>query len=981
MFQVRVRVVLLLMIFLPCLAAQEGAASSSPAWVEVEDKTSVPVLTPSLADRRFARIRLNNRLEALLISDPSADKSAASLSVQVGSWSEPAETPGLAHFLEHLLFLGTAAYPGEGDYLRFITQHGGSTNAFTASDRTCFLFSINHDAFPEALDRFSHFFKDPLFSPSGVDRELHAIDQEYFKDLNLDGFRELYVLKEQADPHHPFHSFDIGNLEALKKVSREKVLKFYEEHYSANLMHVVVYSSLPLETLKKLVVDCFSPIKDKDKEALHVTTTALPASAQGRLLYVQSVENQPTLQLYWEMPSHFSHQLLTKPEQLVAFVLGHEGDQSLLAQLKREGLATAIAAGGYEVGTDTLLFSLRISLTDKGLKQKETTLERVFQTLALLRDEGFPPYLFDEIHRMALINYQYQSRQEAFKMIENLADEIVDEGLSTFPEQTHLISRFDPDLAAAFVKELTPQRCLYVVSAPELPSELGPFLQERWLKVPYAVQPLELLQQWQNATPLTSIGLPTANPYLPRDLTLVPSASEQGTPKSLLPHPQLGVDIEGRGQLFFASDTRYHVPEVNFSFRLKAKSKEKSPAIQQALIDLHLKAVKDSLSTDCYQALLAGLAFTLENKDGDVELEVKGYSDHSLALLEKIFEKLAHQQPSEERFALYKEDLARDYDKAMKEGPLNRGRELLKGCVHEEFILSDAKAKALQEITYEKLLSFSATPFDSTYLQAVLYGNLERQTASQVWQSYEKFFPGQPYPKREQPVKKVLWPSEEGGPYYLEASCEQRGNAVLLAIHNGAYSFKARAAQQLLEKSLEEPFYSTLRTQQQTAYIVVNTSQDIERQLYSVFAVQSATHNSRDLLARFELFLEGYLQEMDKNPALKDQFETLRAALVTWLTQPPENLHEMASRLRLLAFDYEADFDWIDKRVQAFRDLTLDEFLAYSREFIGRVNRRRLAVLMNGVVAPQCAFNYTRVADLPALRLDGRYLSKEELTR
>lgn len=58
---------------------------------------------------------------------------------------DPWELPGLAHFCEHMLFLGTDKYPSENEYSKYISSHGGMTNAFTASDHTNYFFDIAPD--------------------------------------------------------------------------------------------------------------------------------------------------------------------------------------------------------------------------------------------------------------------------------------------------------------------------------------------------------------------------------------------------------------------------------------------------------------------------------------------------------------------------------------------------------------------------------------------------------------------------------------------------------------------------------------------------------------------------------------------------------------------------------------------------------------------------------------------------------------------
>ena len=84
-------------------------------------------------DRRIYRhITLPNRLSCLLISDNETEESVASISVGVGSLEDPKSTPGLAHFLEHMLFLGSVKYPNQSEYKAYIKKNYGSYNAFTS---------------------------------------------------------------------------------------------------------------------------------------------------------------------------------------------------------------------------------------------------------------------------------------------------------------------------------------------------------------------------------------------------------------------------------------------------------------------------------------------------------------------------------------------------------------------------------------------------------------------------------------------------------------------------------------------------------------------------------------------------------------------------------------------------------------------------------------------------------------------------------
>ena len=72
----------------------------------------------------------------------------------LGSMNDPANLPGIAHFCEHMLFLGTEKYPVENDYSKFLSDHGGSSNAYTARDHTNYYFDVSPDALEPALDRY-----------------------------------------------------------------------------------------------------------------------------------------------------------------------------------------------------------------------------------------------------------------------------------------------------------------------------------------------------------------------------------------------------------------------------------------------------------------------------------------------------------------------------------------------------------------------------------------------------------------------------------------------------------------------------------------------------------------------------------------------------------------------------------------------------------------------------------------------------------
>jgi insulysin len=106
---------------------------------------------PIVDHNHYYHFELPNKLKVLLIYDESATIAQTALNVEVGSWHEPNEFPGLAHFLEHMLFLGSEQYPVMGHFDDMISNAGGMSNAYTTDENTNYYFSVASSRLNEAL--------------------------------------------------------------------------------------------------------------------------------------------------------------------------------------------------------------------------------------------------------------------------------------------------------------------------------------------------------------------------------------------------------------------------------------------------------------------------------------------------------------------------------------------------------------------------------------------------------------------------------------------------------------------------------------------------------------------------------------------------------------------------------------------------------------------------------------------------------------
>jgi len=149
----------------------------------------------SMSDtRNYKHITLPNQMQCLLVSDEEADKSAASLDVNVGFALDPKPYFGCAHFLEHMLFQGSEKYPSEKEYFEYMKSNGGMCNAYTWLDNTNYHFECSTQALEGGLDRLAQFFIAPLIGEDNAKREMEAVDSEFNMSQQNDFFRYFHLM-------------------------------------------------------------------------------------------------------------------------------------------------------------------------------------------------------------------------------------------------------------------------------------------------------------------------------------------------------------------------------------------------------------------------------------------------------------------------------------------------------------------------------------------------------------------------------------------------------------------------------------------------------------------------------------------------------------------------------------------------------------------------------------------------------------------
>mmetsp|Transcript_20206 Transcript_20206/g.22711 ORF Transcript_20206/g.22711 Transcript_20206/m.22711 type:complete len:1237 (-) Transcript_20206:127-3837(-) len=416
---------------------------------------------------------------------------AAAMIVGTGSLYDPPECQGMAHFLEHLLFMGSEKYPEENSYDAFMSKHGGNDNAYTESEHTVYHFEIPQEHLGGALDLFSQFFISPLLRESSVERELKAIESEFMLAKNSDGSRSQQLMAYtcgRSSQEHPFSKFGWGNHHSLKTLPErdghdplKMLLSFYEEHHYASNMRLVVIGGYPLDYLEEQVVKCCSGIRSKDipgsyrwdqlKESpMRSNGPPLAESSLKKIYYIAPVKDRNSISVTWQIPTQIAN-WKAKPCDYLAHLIGHEGAGSLLASLKSKSWAIHLFAGvgdeGDENATGHALFSVSITLSAKGVKYWREVVSELYQYVGMLRhychqtsstegEGGLPPWIYEEIRSMYEIAHRYADEEPPEDFAVDLAEEM-SPWFNTPPERlldaSGLLFEYDPETVQNLLDE------------------------------------------------------------------------------------------------------------------------------------------------------------------------------------------------------------------------------------------------------------------------------------------------------------------------------------------------------------------------------------------------------------------------------------------------------------------------------------------------------------------------------------------------
>jgi predicted Zn-dependent peptidase len=340
---------------------------------------------------------LDNGIRIVTVPMPQLHAAELVCYLAVGGRNEPAEFSGISHFLEHMIFRGTAEYATSTELERAFESIGGAVNASTDAETTCFHSRLHPDYLAEGVALFASMLRRPLFKDIDVERRI--ILEEAREDYNEQGVQINLdnLMVGQLWPGHPLGGSLIGTPETLASIDRKALEDYYRQWYLPQNLVVCACGRVEREQLKRIVDQQFG---DWAAQPMKRLLPAPEITASGpEVLWVADSDSQVSLQFAFPLAGRQDDRAL--PLRLLRRLLSWGGGARLPLRLREQlGLTYAVEAN-CSMLDDTGYLAIDLAVAAENLQRGVAELLNVLREL---REQPVPEeeltaavrgYLFD----------------------------------------------------------------------------------------------------------------------------------------------------------------------------------------------------------------------------------------------------------------------------------------------------------------------------------------------------------------------------------------------------------------------------------------------------------------------------------------------------------------------------------------------------------------------------------------------------------
>lgn len=441
-------------------------------------------------DREMRGIILDNGIKIALISDKKIIKSCCSVGVGIGSLHDSHE--GIAHFLEHLLFMGNEKYKNQNDYHAYVKNSGGYDNAYTSDEETCYFLILESKFLKKGIEMLSWFFKAPLLQECHVESERNIVNSEHEKNILSDLWIEDSLSKNFFTKDNKYRRFSTGNNKSLKNVTHKDAYNFYKEYYTTDNLFVCIIDSQDLDYMEKNYVQYFKKI---DKSSHNKSQLGKIEFVDDNFIIYESISNYVTLdvKIFFD---YDKHNLQDKSIiNFLLFILFTKFTKSLSYYLLEEKLV-------YDINNEMnvlyekyciLTLELYFEQEDKEIiiNKMKKSLDLINECLTVIENLSEKEFnvLYENYINIIKLNYYFNKNKDvsdiSLEVTNNMLNSINDTELNNSIIDNELRSEFTTDLYKKYKKIILSRKIKLITNLNVFDLDLKEYKESEWYNAKY----------------------------------------------------------------------------------------------------------------------------------------------------------------------------------------------------------------------------------------------------------------------------------------------------------------------------------------------------------------------------------------------------------------------------------------------------------------------------------------------------------------
>jgi predicted Zn-dependent peptidase len=323
----------------------------------------------------YKRTALSNQLR--VISNELKDRESVAIGIWVGVGGRFEDDPlkGAAHFLEHILFRGSLKYSNV-EIKGSIEGVGGTLNAFTGEEQTCYYAKVPAKHFDLTLDILADMVFFPLIQKNDLERERGIILEEIKMYSDLPQYHVLEMLDGLVWPDHPLGKSLAGSKDSVGKMTQSDLRRFHRRHYSSDNIVVSV---------------CGNFSHDRLVEALEAKLCNFPSQERAECRFFKGAQKKPRARFFRKQTEQM-HMALGFPSfkadhpdiyalAVLNIILGGNMSSRLFDELReKRGLAYSIYSS-TKAYQDTGMFMIKAGVDNNKIEESLHLIVRILRQL------------------------------------------------------------------------------------------------------------------------------------------------------------------------------------------------------------------------------------------------------------------------------------------------------------------------------------------------------------------------------------------------------------------------------------------------------------------------------------------------------------------------------------------------------------------------------------------------------------------------